>query len=765
MAKRSVGFKLKVDSKNGIASINKAKRSTKDFSKSASKDATNISKAFDKTNKSVSSLGDRATTASTKMSSNMRLYTRSVDNANKALTRLTKTGDKTATTLNKLQADVRVTGGDRRGGGGIGAGLLGVSAVSGYQMVKVHKSFKNVDKDMKNIRNTFSGVSGAGGKLGGVLKDLNLSWVKYAAVVVAAGTAMKVAWELANISAVAQQQEKTFRNLTKSVGADADQIISDLKRISADTVDTATLIRSAGTAMLMGLDPEKLSGLMEIARATARMTGQTTTQAFSDITLAVARSSKMILDNLGIIVSLEEANKNYAVQIGKTAKELTDIERKQAFLNETLIKGKKLVKRIGVEGKTSAEKFQELTASWENFKISMGMATGGPIITFVENLTGAINKLAEAMDYVKEVGLYLGIDPKEAKRLRAEYEKYGRLVSGGYTGTWKEEIPTLPTVTVTATKLLTAKELEELEKIIAKQRLERMIRDAESEIEIIIGANDKRKAEALKASEDLLKLEDDFNKEYGALGKTQLQLDIEDIEAQAETWRNAGLNRIEIKRWETDKITELEESAADKIEEIDKHLNDKLLEGVESWARDFTTTLNDALWGAELTFAQIAESFGRMITQMLIQEAMLKTIKLIGGIGAGAAAGPAHVGAGGTTAFGMAQGGVINNGAMMAYAKGGIVNQPTVFPMANGAGLMGEAGAEGILPLTRMSGGDLGVKSEGNNGGQTVNIMINAVDSQSFSEAIERNPGAVVEVVSNALEENTGLRQSIRNTI
>jgi phage-related minor tail protein len=44
------------------------------------------------------------------------------------------------------------------------------------------------------------------------------------------------------------------------------------------------------------------------------------------------------------------------------------------------------------------------------------------------------------------------------------------------------------------------------------------------------------------------------------------------------------------------------------------------------------------------------------------------------------------------------------------FAKGGVINHPTVFPMAKGYGLAGEAGSEAILPLARI-GGDLGVKA------------------------------------------------------
>jgi phage-related minor tail protein len=63
----------------------------------------------------------------------------------------------------------------------------------------------------------------------------------------------------------------------------------------------------------------------------------------------------------------------------------------------------------------------------------------------------------------------------------------------------------------------------------------------------------------------------------------------------------------------------------------------------------------------------------------------------------------------------LATGGVFAHGAMIPFARGGaftnsIVNRPTIFPMASGSiGLMGEAGPEAVMPLTRMSNGKLGV--------------------------------------------------------
>ena len=76
-----------------------------------------------------------------------------------------------------------------------------------------------------------------------------------------------------------------------------------------------------------------------------------------------------------------------------------------------------------------------------------------------------------------------------------------------------------------------------------------------------------------------------------------------------------------------------------------------------------------------------------------------------------------------------AQGGVFGTSGVSAFAQGGsfsnsVVSSPTLFPFADGVGLMGEAGPEAIMPLSRDSSGALGVKAAGLGGSQVVvNIM------------------------------------------
>jgi tape measure domain-containing protein len=70
--------------------------------------------------------------------------------------------------------------------------------------------------------------------------------------------------------------------------------------------------------------------------------------------------------------------------------------------------------------------------------------------------------------------------------------------------------------------------------------------------------------------------------------------------------------------------------------------------------------------------------------------------------------------------------------AAQAFAAGGtftnqIVNQPTYFRFGGSLGVMGEAGPEAIMPLKRMSNGNLGV--EGANGG--TNVVVNIFNNSN----------------------------------
>lgn len=112
------------------------------------------------------------------------------------------------------------------------------------------------------------------------------------------------------------------------------------------------------------------------------------------------------------------------------------------------------------------------------------------------------------------------------------------------------------------------------------------------------------------------------------------------------------------------------------------------------------------------SFGDVLRGLGQQLAKLALQAA-LKPL----GTALGSALGSALGGA-------FAKGGALQKGATIPFAQGGIVSSPTYFPMSGGrAGLMGERGAEAIMPLARGPDGRLGVRAAG--GGAAINITMN----------------------------------------
>jgi hypothetical protein len=92
-------------------------------------------------------------------------------------------------------------------------------------------------------------------------------------------------------------------------------------------------------------------------------------------------------------------------------------------------------------------------------------------------------------------------------------------------------------------------------------------------------------------------------------------------------------------------------------------------------------------------------------------------------------------------------GGSFSQGRVMPFAKGGVISSPTTFPMRSGTGLMGEAGPEAIMPLSRGADGSLGVRMQG--GGRPISIVMNVQtpDVQGF----QRSQSQIAAQLSRAL--------------
>lgn len=100
------------------------------------------------------------------------------------------------------------------------------------------------------------------------------------------------------------------------------------------------------------------------------------------------------------------------------------------------------------------------------------------------------------------------------------------------------------------------------------------------------------------------------------------------------------------------------------------------------------------------------------------------------------------------SALPFADGASFSQGRVTAFANGGVVNGPTNFPMRGGMGLMGEAGPEAIMPLSRGANGKLGVRAEGGSS-RPINVTMNI--STPDAEGFRRSQSQIAAQMGRAL--------------
>lgn len=150
----------------------------------------------------------------------------------------------------------------------------------------------------------------------------------------------------------------------------------------------------------------------------------------------------------------------------------------------------------------------------------------------------------------------------------------------------------------------------------------------------------------------------------------------------------------------------------------------------------FSSTLSSVLVDGQANFKDFTKSILKMLAEIAIKMSIVKGFEAFG--------------FGGVTAN--AKGGVYNSPGLSAYS-GQIVSQPTLFPFARGAGLMGEAGPEAILPLRRGIDGKLGVVAASGLTGGEINQTFQ-INIQNDAGNGEIGPNAVKQIL-NLVEQKT----------
>lgn len=237
------------------------------------------------------------------------------------------------------------------------------------------------------------------------------------------------------------------------------------------------------------------------------------------------------------------------------------------------------------------------------------------------------------------------------------------------------------------------------------------------------------------AAENAKAVSDSYNailRETEDLNTALIKDDKKRAEAQLEIEHNRRIERIAMMEAEQEDIDLLLEAENDRFAAAQRSLAAEASRSkgfMKDLGATFSSAFEDAIVNGKKfsdVLAGLASDIERMLTRRLITDPLMKGLDSM-------VLGPLSDMFGGL--FANADGGVYSGAGISAYS-GQLVSSPTVFPFAKGIGLMGEAGPEAILPLSRGSDGKLGVAGGGSN------VVVNVIEAPGTKANVQQEQGA-----------------------
>ena len=207
-------------------------------------------------------------------------------------------------------------------------------------------------------------------------------------------------------------------NLNKvgaAAGRNLEAVADSLRNITEGALSARDALEATANATAQGFSTAQLEGLTRVAKGASAALGRDLTDSLDRLVRGTAKLEPEILDELGIIVRLDEATRDYAASVGKSVGDLTQFERQQAFLNATLEQGEK--KFGSLADSTETNPYSKLAASFDdlvqtllslsnnvlvpitNFFSQNKLALTGALLFFVQTIA---NRLTPTLDQLRK---------------------------------------------------------------------------------------------------------------------------------------------------------------------------------------------------------------------------------------------------------------------------------------------------------------------------------------------------------------------------
>ncbi len=184
-----------------------------------------------------------------------------------------------------------------------------------------------------------------------------------------------------------------------------EQSLEKFRQATNGTVSDIDLMIQANNAMLLGIveNEDQFADLIDSAQRLAKAVGQDALFGIESLTTGIGRQSKLMLDNLGIVLDTNLAYQKFAEANGKAVKDLDENERKQAFVQAALESTRSKVAQLGKETIDTNDSIAQLDVAMENLQLAFGEFMEGPGVSFINFLTTGVSSIQNFTEDVTDL--------------------------------------------------------------------------------------------------------------------------------------------------------------------------------------------------------------------------------------------------------------------------------------------------------------------------------------------------------------------------
>lgn len=545
-----------------------------------------------------------------------------------------------------------------------------------------------------------------------------------------------------------------FETLTGRVNETANSMLRQLRPAARGLVTDMELMRLTNNAILLGLPvtSDAMSEMTDVAIRLGRAMGVDATRAVESLSLGIARQSRLLLDNLGIVgVDFPAAYARYAKSLGVSVDELTSAQKQQAGFNETMEKARGLVQGLGDDVSNVGDEYQTLGVTVSNFFTKLRAAVAGADdsggLTGLLGTPGAPGTLLES--FLRQFGGEAIVSPLGGRQQGADLRQLQRL---GLAPRGLSASNTAAEAALAASDAAAARErdrglLLEIEAEEARRRRDAAFRaqlaaipapgggaganvftGRPGEIDLLLGTPraptdadagprrlEARRDAELQATEQLLRAQLSMVSDFG-ISREALELQLLEMRQQQEieSFRSIGAQTLTLEEAHQAERTALHMEFVDEREHAELQSQERIRQAGADAAAAIGTTLVDAAFGAEVAwrefFKNLIADFIKAQTQALILQAFT------GGVGGGFST------AGALFGFGGRQGGGVIQGVDRGFDSQLTPTRP----------------GERILTVEQNRAFEAGRLLPGSGGAVTLNLTVNALDTEGVEDSVRR---------------------------